>query len=74
MNKPSQKTRVINKLYRDKIITRNQCLSVVPAITRLSAIIKILENEGWSFEREYFKRDYRYFVKECPPKQELLIK
>lgn len=73
MNNLTQRERVINKLYRDKIITRNQCLSVFPAITRLSAIILQLKQEGWIFKTEHFRGDYRYFVKEFPVKQGKLI-
>lgn len=64
----SQKQRVINKLLRDRYITRNECLRVVPAITRLGSLIKFLEYDNWSFEASYTadKKDYEYRVEKCP--------
>ena len=73
MTNLTQLQRVKNKLRRDKMITRNQCLRVIPAITRLSALIQILEEEGWIFETEHFMGDYRYFLKYSTPEQIKLL-
>tara|TARA_R110000868_G_scaffold99181_3_gene273064 strand:+ start:619 stop:840 length:222 start_codon:yes stop_codon:yes gene_type:complete len=73
MTNLTQLQRIKNKLRRDKMITRNQCLNVFPAITRLSAHIQTLEEMGWTFETENFRGDYRYFLKEAPPEQIKLL-
>ena len=73
MTNLTQLQRVKNKLQRDKMITRNQCLNVFPAITRLSALIQILEEQGWIFNTEHFRGDYRYFLKFSPPEQIKLL-
>ena len=41
-------------------MTRNECLSQFPAITRLGARICDLQDEGWTFKTENTGRDYRY--------------
>lgn len=69
MPKPTQKQRVINKLVRDGFITRNECLKVY--ISRLSAIIQILEQEGWEFEARDKEKDYIYKVLKCPLKKQV---
>ena len=56
----SQLKRVKAKLERDGYITRNECLSQFPAITRLSAIILTLKQEGYQFEAKDDGRDYKY--------------
>ena len=56
----SQLKRVKAKLERDGYITRNECLSQFPAITRLSAIILTLKQEGYQFEAKEDGRDYKY--------------
>lgn len=48
--KKSQKQRVINRLLERGEISRNQCLANY--ISRLSAIIQDLEEDGWIFETE----------------------
>lgn len=48
MKKPSQKDRVEQRLLKVGYITRNECLKNF--ISRLSAIIQDLEEEGWVFE------------------------
>jgi len=42
----TQEQRVISKIKEQGFITRNQCLSTFPAITRLGAIICSLKKEG----------------------------
>ncbi len=68
MKNKTQKERVIEKLLKDGYITRNTCLSMFPAITRLGAIICTLQEEGWIFEARYGKdnKDYGYITKHCP--------
>jgi hypothetical protein len=56
----TQLERVRGKLHRDGFITRNECLSQFPAITRLGARIVDLEKEGYAFEAKHDHRDYRY--------------
>jgi hypothetical protein len=68
MKTKSQKARCIYKLKNDGLITRNECLRQIPAITRLGAIVEILENEGWVFKAGYTedKSDYKYEVIKSP--------
>jgi len=60
----SQKKQVIEKLERDGHVTRNWCLRRY--ISRLSAIIYDLREEGWRFDGEFIQneknrgKDYRY--------------
>ena len=71
----TQRQRVLNKLRRDGKITRNQCLSVFPAISRLGAIICSLQKEGWKFHTRNDKGDYVYEVVESPikPKPSIIM-
>ena len=62
--KETQKQRVIKKLLKDGFITRNECLRVY--ISRLSAIIQVLEQEGWEFEAKDDNGDYVYKFTKCP--------
>lgn len=70
--KKSQKERVIKRLLEKNEITRNECLKNY--ISRLSAIIQDLEEEGWKFETERrggnykTEADYVYRVVETPYK------
>lgn len=70
--KKSQKQRVINRLLERGEISRNQCLANY--ISRLSAIIQDLEEDGWIFETERrggnykTEADYIYKVKSHPYK------
>lgn len=48
MKKPTQKDRIEQRLLKVGYITRNECLQ--NRISRLSAIIQELEEEGWLFE------------------------
>lgn len=68
MNKGSQKERVIRKLLHDGYITRNECLR--NRITRLSAIILNLKDDGWDFKPDYVitkqGKDYSYKVIKSP--------
>lgn len=56
----TQVDRVKFKLKRDGFITRNECLNQY--ISRLSAIILILKNQGWEFAAGKVKGDYKYTV------------
>jgi hypothetical protein len=56
----SQLERVRRKLDRDGYVTRNECLSQFPAITRLGARIDDLERGGYVFKTENTGRDYVY--------------
>lgn len=64
MPKQTQRQRVISKLLKDGFITRNECLRVY--ISRLSAIIQVLEVEGWEFEAKDKEGDYIYKITKCP--------
>jgi hypothetical protein len=70
---PSQNDRVRFKLNRDGFITRNQCLSQRPAITRLSARIQDLEDEGYVFKAEETKNDYVYRLITKPAARQLAL-
>lgn len=67
----TQKERIVSKLNKDGFVTRNECLARY--ISRLGAIIKNLEYEGWEFYKESFKGDYKYIVKNKGVKQNKLI-
>ena len=58
--KPTQVERIKAKLARDGYVTRNECLSQFPAITRLGARIDDLEKQGYVFFTENTGRDYVY--------------
>lgn len=64
--KKSQKQRVIDRLLERGEISRNQCLSNY--ISRLSAIIQDLEEEGWEFKTDRLDNDYFYYVIKHPYK------
>lgn len=66
--KKTQKDRVAGKLLRDGFITRNEALRVY--ISRLSAIIQVLEMEGWEFETKDVNGDYQYKLLKSPYKKE----
>jgi len=70
MTDKSQKERVIGQLLNTGRISRNLCLQNF--ISRLSAIIQVLESEGWIFETDRKEGDYIYFVRFCPYKKEQL--
>ena len=65
--KKTQLERVKYKLKIDKFITRNEALK--NRITRLGAIICLLERENYIFEAYYTidKKDYIYKVIYFPP-------
>jgi hypothetical protein len=73
----TQKERIIKKLMLDGYVTRNQCLRNF--ISRLSAIIQDLEEEGWVFKTSRnggnykTEADYRYDVVSSPL-QEIVYK
>ncbi len=56
----TQLERVRGRLLAHGWITRNQCLSQFPAITRLGARICDLEAEGYVFKAEWKGGDYCY--------------
>jgi len=69
----NQKEFVINKLKTDGFITRNYCLSLYerkerPNITRLGAIINVLNNEGWKIKGRNNKGDFIYEADNAPYK------
>lgn len=66
MRKQTQRQWVELRLRADGKITRNQCLSRVPAITRLSAIIQDLESDGWQFTATGVDGDYVYTLSDRP--------
>lgn len=64
----SQRQFVVNKLKTDGFITRNFALKNF--ISRLSAIILTLKEEGWNIEGKDDNGDYIYEVKGSPFKKE----
>jgi hypothetical protein len=58
--KKSQNERIKIKLARSGFVSRNECLSQFPAITRLGARIDDLEKQGYVFTTENTGRDYIY--------------
>ena len=56
--KQSQKDRIVKRLLERGEVTRNEALRNF--ISRLSAIIQDLEEEGWEFKTENRKGDYVY--------------
>jgi hypothetical protein len=56
----TQLERVRGRLHAIGHITRNECLSQYPAITRLSARISDLKEEGYVFKEGREGRDYGY--------------
>ena len=62
----TQLERVKIKLARDGFVTRNECLSQRPAITRLGARIDDLERLGYVFQTENTGRDYVYRLVRAP--------
>lgn len=71
MTNLTQKERVSKRLRERGVIYRNECIRNY--ITRLGAIIQTLEDEGWKFEAEHWRGDYRYFLKYAPPEQTKLL-
>lgn len=70
----SQLERIKIKLDRDGYVTRNECLSQFPAITRLGARIDDLEKEGYVFKTENTGRDYIYHLVSKPQAKEEHLK
>ena len=62
--KTSQKDRVLKRLRETGKISRNECLRNY--ISRLSAIMLDLKNEGVDFEAKDVDGDYVYFLKDKP--------
>ena len=56
----TQLERVRGRLHQTGYVTRNQCLSQFPAITRLGARIIDLQHEGYVFEAKRQGGDYVY--------------
>lgn len=65
----TQTERVVKRLLEHGVITRNQCL--YNRISRLSAIIQDLEEEGWEFEADFTedRTDYYYKLIKSPYKK-----
>ena len=57
----SQRQRVIKRMREYGEITRNECLDTRPAITRLGAIICLLNKQGWDIRG--FSRDNDFVYK-----------
>lgn len=70
--KTSQKEQVKKILLNTGEISRNVCIREL-YITRLSAIIQELEEEGWEFNPEWVKydkgKDFVYYLKTTPLKK-----
>lgn len=66
MKKLTQRQRVEKRLLETDYITRNQCLSTFPAITRLGAIICDMTKEDWEFTTDNKNGDYKYILQKCP--------
>lgn len=63
MNKPqSQNDRVRARVEKYGMISRNECLRQIPAITRLASRIKDLEKKGLKFRAEEVGNDYVYHL------------
>jgi len=70
----TQNERIKDMLAKHGCVTRNWCLRSFPAITRLSARINDLEQEGYEFEGKNIHGDYCYtLIKSPAPKQLTLI-
>lgn len=54
----SQKQQIVNKLRETGYVSRNWALSIY--ISRLGAIIEVLEGKGWKFNAHYEGSDYVY--------------
>jgi len=65
----SQKSRILRKLNKDFFVTRNECLSQFPAITRLVALICDLRKIGYEFDTEDKNGDYKYIWTNPKPKE-----
>jgi hypothetical protein len=55
------------------MITRNECLSQFPAITRLGARINDLKEEGYEFETKQEHGDYVYRLVKRPAAKQLSL-
>jgi len=72
MGKPTQRTRIIEKLNRDGEITN--VWAAQNFILRLSERMRELEQLGWKFDADYVRIDgkktgsYRYSVQDKPKK------
>lgn len=73
MTNMTQKQWVMDQLESNGHITRNECLRVY--ISRLSAIIQLLEEDGYIFDRGFIDvatpwggvgKDYKYTVRYNP--------
>lgn len=69
MKKISQADWVKQQLKETGRITRNQCLNRFPAITRLSAIIQLLEVEGYQFNSKKEENDWTYELIDSPKRR-----
>ncbi len=69
----TQTQRITEVLERDGQISRNQCLSMSPAIGRLACRIVDLEHAGWKFRAEACGNDYFYVVTARPKPRQLSL-
>lgn len=72
MKRKSQREWVIEQLDRFGEVTRNQCLG--SRITRLSAIMLTLKNEGYQFTTKSRGGDYVYVLGSKPKEPEKVIR
>ena len=70
-SRPNQ--RIIAKLERDGRVSRNQCLSMFPAIARLGARIDDLEHLGYVFRPEREHGNYVYALINSPEPTQLAL-
>lgn len=72
MTKLSQREQVVKILKLNGEVSRNVCIREL-YITRLSAIIQNLEEEGWKFNPETVKtkhgKDFVYYLTKSPLKK-----
>ena len=62
----SQKTLVLKQMRETGFVTRNYCLSMFPAITRLGAIVCDLKKDGMDIEASHKDGDYEYRLLDKP--------
>jgi hypothetical protein len=70
-NKPTQKDIVLKQLRETGSVSRNWCLSRY--ISRLSAIMLDLKNEGVTFEGKDKDGDYVYYLYDTPTVREYKV-
>lgn len=69
----TQNDRVKDMLVKNGFVTRNHCLRSFPAITRLSARIDDLKDEGYEFKGKNVHGDFVYTVTKWPAAKQLQL-